>query len=74
MKKHLLLLIGLALFLGSYTFVQAQDFVGSDACSVCHSEKYGFWEASGHPYKFTVIENGQPPVYPVEAFNFQSSP
>ncbi|MCD4731911.1 MAG: T9SS type A sorting domain-containing protein [Bacteroidales bacterium] len=73
MKKHLLLFIGLAIFLGNYTFVQAQDFVGSDACSVCHSEKFGLWEASGHPYKFTVIENGQPPVYPVEAVNFQSS-
>jgi hypothetical protein len=73
MKKHLLLFVGLVLFIGSYTFLQAQNFVGSDACSVCHSDKYGNWVESGHPYKFTIIENGQPPVYPPEAVNFQSS-
>lgn len=73
MKKKLLLIIGLVLFLGGNTFIQAQNFVGSEACSVCHPDKYDNWVVSGHPYKFTVIENGQPPVYPSEAVNFQSS-
>ncbi len=49
------------------------SYVGSDACSGCHAAKFNDWVASGHPYKFTVIENGQPPVYPPEAVNFQDS-
>jgi len=48
-------------------------FVGSEACSGCHATKYNDWVDSGHPYKFTVIENGQPPVYPPEAINFQDT-
>ncbi len=47
-------------------------FVGSDACKVCHTDKYDSWKTTGHPYKFTVIEGGQEPVYPAEAINFQS--
>ena len=47
-------------------------FVGSEACSGCHSGKYDDWVDSGHPYKFTIIKDGQPPVYPPEAINFQS--
>ena len=50
----------------------AADFVGSDACAGCHADKFGDWEASGHPYKFIVIENDEPPVYLAEAVNFQS--
>ena len=73
MKKQLLLIIGLVLFLGSYTFVQAQTFVGSNACSGCHPNQFNNWVESGHPYKFTIIQNGQPPVYPPEAVNFQTS-
>ncbi len=71
MKKLLLLLISIMFIAGSINYLQAQAFVGSDACKVCHSEKYGLWVDSGHPYKFTVINDGQPPVYPPEAINFQ---
>jgi len=46
-------------------------FVGSDACQSCHSVNYNDWVASGHPYKFTIIENGEAPTYPPEAINFQ---
>ena len=86
MKKFLLffaapaLLIG-ALFLLSSNFrspigvsevAADKTFVGSDACKGCHSSKYDDWSASGHPYKFSVIENDEAPVYPPEAVNFQS--
>ncbi|MEN8203692.1 MAG: hypothetical protein ABFS28_13935, partial [Bacteroidota bacterium] len=87
MKKFLLffaapaLLAGALFLLNSNSFspisvlepdvVEEATFVGSDACKTCHSEKYNDWIASGHPYKFTVIENGQPPVFPAEAINFQ---
>ncbi|NOX47035.1 MAG: T9SS type A sorting domain-containing protein [Chlorobi bacterium] len=73
MKKHLLLIVAFALFMGSYAYVQSQSFVGSEACSACHPENYNNWLASGHPYKFSVVENGQPPVYPPEAINFEDS-
>ena len=53
------------------TGIEEAAFVGSDACKTCHSEKYNTWIESGHPYKFTVIENGEAPVYPPEAINFQ---
>jgi hypothetical protein len=48
------------------------EFIGSESCQTCHTEKYNDWVASGHPYKFSVIENGQAPDYPAEAVNFQS--
>jgi len=47
-------------------------YVGSDECKTCHMDNFTDWAASGHPYKFTVVENGQAPVYPTEADNFQS--
>lgn len=86
MKKFLLyfaapvLLFG-ALFLLSSNFKSPvgvamapaeMTFVGSDACETCHQEKYDDWIESGHPYKFTVIEGGQEPIYPAEAVNFQA--
>ena len=58
---------------GKSNFLRTSTYVGSDACSGCHSSKYNDWVASGHPYKFTVIENNQPPVYPPEAINFQDT-
>ena len=48
------------------------EFVGSAACAGCHSAQYADWEASGHPYKFTVVTGGVEPTYPAEAINFQS--
>jgi hypothetical protein len=87
MKKSLLffaaptLLVGALLLLNSNSFTPipvelagtAEDatFVGSDACAGCHADKYNDWIASGHPYKFTIIENGEAPTYPAEAINFQ---
>ncbi len=85
MKKFLLyfaapaLLFG-ALFILSSNFtspvgtsevVAEKTFVGSEACKNCHSSKYDSWVASGHPYKFSVIEGGVAPTYPPEAVNFQ---
>ncbi len=52
--------------------IEEPTFVGSDACKGCHSDKYNDWVESGHPYKFTIIENGEAPTYPPEAINFQS--
>lgn len=50
-----------------------QGYVGSDACMSCHSDKYDMWVNSGHPYKFSIIENGVQPTYPDEAVNFQDT-
>jgi hypothetical protein len=85
MKKKLLLLItpvlliSMMLLFTSSDFLQitggkyqTSSFVGSDACAGCHAAKFNDWEESGHPYKFTVIQNNQPPVYPPEAVNFQT--
>jgi Zn ribbon nucleic-acid-binding protein len=49
-----------------------KEFVGSSNCKSCHSEKYGDWESSGHPYKFNVIENGEEPAYQDVVQNFQN--
>ena len=48
-----------------------RTYVGSEACSTCHADKVADWQNSGHPYKFTVIENNQPPIYPDFVVNFQ---
>ncbi len=87
MKKFLLffaapaLLFGALFLLASNSFsplpVNVPDetadptFVGSQACASCHQSEYDIWIESGHPYKFTVIEGGNAPVYPIEADNFQ---
>lgn len=68
MKKTLLITM-LTLFVAAMQ-VQAQNWVGSESCKGCHSEKYNDWAASGHPYKFNVVENGTAPEYPAEAINF----
>lgn len=71
MRKILLLLAAVLIFGLNGNLLVAQDWVGSEACSGCHATKYNDWIQSGHPYKFTVIENNQPPVYPPEVINFQ---
>jgi len=71
MDKKLHFFIVFSLLFTCSIFVQAQTFVGSEACKACHLEKHTDWAASGHPYKFNVIQNDQPPVYPPEAVNFQ---
>lgn len=72
MKKYLLYLCGLLLCWGGSTLLQAQAYVGSESCSGCHPIEFNQWVDSGHPYKFTLIVDDQPPVYPPEAINFQS--
>jgi hypothetical protein len=49
------------------------SFIGSESCMTCHTNMYDDWVASGHPYKFTIVENGVQPTYPAEAVNFQST-
>jgi len=71
MRKNLLSLIVTLFALGSFTLMQAQTYVGSDACKECHPDNFTEWKASGHPYKFNVIENNQPPVYPDFVTNFE---
>ncbi len=73
MRKNLLFLIVLMFILGSFTWMQAQTYVGSDACALCHQENFDTWKVSGHPYKFTVIENNQPPVYPDFVTNYEDT-
>lgn len=72
MKKILQLVLVMVFLAGTTAYLEAQTYVGSETCKLCHTEKYNFWEDSGHPYKFTVIEDDQPPIYPPEAFNFQA--
>ncbi|MBC8320954.1 MAG: T9SS type A sorting domain-containing protein [Bacteroidetes bacterium] len=73
MKKCLQFVLAIALLIGFNANMHAQTYVGSDACSGCHSSKYNDWIGSGHPYKFTVIENNQPPVYPAIVVNFEDT-
>ncbi len=71
MKKIYTLLIALVILI-CFSEAQAQNYVGSDNCKMCHSVKYNDWAASGHPYKFNVTAGDEGPVYPAEAVNFQS--
>jgi hypothetical protein len=44
----------------------AQKYVGSEVCANCHQSEYEKFILSGHPYKLTKVENGQPPSYPYD--------
>lgn len=44
----------------------SQSYIGSDTCGQCHEDIYAKFTLSGHPYKLTKIENGQPPTYPYD--------
>ena len=50
-----------------------QSYVGSSSCQSCHSTNYANWIDSGHPYKFSVIENDLAPTYPSFVTNFEST-
>jgi hypothetical protein len=39
-------------------------FVGSEACSECHSEITDVFAQSGHAFKLNEVVDGQPPEYP----------
>ena len=73
MKRLILSLLSLLLSIAYVNTSQAQTYVTSEACKICHPLHFADWEASGHPYKFSVVQNNEPPTYPVEAINFQSS-
>ena len=38
--------------------VWSQSYVGSSACMYCHSDKYGDWADSGHPFKANIKSEG----------------
>lgn len=42
----------------------SQSYVGSETCGSCHETIYEKFVLSGHPYKLTKIEDGQPPTFP----------
>lgn len=44
----------------------SQSYIGSDQCGNCHEDQYATFVLSGHPYKLTKIEDGQPPVFPYD--------
>ena len=44
----------------------SQSYIGSEQCGSCHEEQYQKFELSGHPYKLTKIENGEPPTFPFD--------
>lgn len=44
-----------------------QTYVGSERCGSCHEDQYAKFALSGHPYKLTKIENGEPPAFPYDA-------
>lgn len=44
----------------------SQSYVGSETCGSCHETIYEKFLLSGHPYKLTKIEDGQPPSFPYD--------
>ena len=44
--------------------LNAQEYVGHNACTTCHGPIYDDYIDSGHPYKLNKVENGEAPVYP----------
>ncbi len=45
----------------------SQEYIGSEGCGECHEEEYSKFVLSGHPYKLTKIENGEPPQFPFDS-------
>lgn len=45
----------------------AQSYIGADQCGSCHEDIYRTFVLSGHPYKLTKIENGEPPAFPYDS-------
>ena len=44
--------------------LNAQEYVGHNACTTCHGGIYDDYIDSGHPYKLNKVENGEAPTYP----------
>lgn len=45
----------------------SQTYVGSEQCGACHETEYEKFVLSGHPYKLTKIEDGEPPTFPYDS-------
>jgi hypothetical protein len=45
----------------------SQEYIGSEKCGECHEAEYSKFVLSGHPYKLTKIENGEPPSFPFDS-------
>jgi hypothetical protein len=45
----------------------SQEYIGSEGCGECHEAEYSKFILSGHPYKLTKIENGEPPQFPFDS-------
>lgn len=45
----------------------SQEYIGSEKCGDCHEAEYSKFILSGHPYKLTKIENGEPPSFPYDS-------
>jgi hypothetical protein len=62
-----------AIMFFSISNLNAQNYVGSNTCQVCHNTTnpnvgYNIWAEymnSGHPYKLNAITGNQPPVFPL---------
>ncbi len=70
MKRTLILLLGLSLFL--FWNCESTDdedelpdlaYVGSETCGDCHESIYADFVDSGHPYKFNLVDDAAP-TYP----------
>ena len=46
---------------------QPPTYVGSAACSECHTDLYASYMQTGHPYQLSKVIDGQPPEYPFSA-------
>lgn len=45
----------------------SREYVGTERCAECHEAAYQKFVLSGHPYKLTKIEDGEPPSFPFDA-------
>ncbi len=66
-----LLSMSIVLFVLSSLLCAQATYVGSTTCQTCHTTKYTEWIDSGHPYKFSIIQDNQAPVYPDFVVNYQ---
>ncbi|MBT8191657.1 MAG: T9SS type A sorting domain-containing protein [Bacteroidia bacterium] len=71
MKNFLLSVLSFMMFTVCFVQLNAQTYVTSQACMACHPDHFSDWQASGHPYKFTITPGDSEPTYPAEAVNFQ---
>jgi nitrate/TMAO reductase-like tetraheme cytochrome c subunit len=64
MMKKLMLLLGLALFIGSASFAQDFKYIGATKCKMCHNkpekgEQYNKWTAGPHANAFKALKGDE---------------